>query len=173
MSVKNASLDCYIILQIVLHVSATFHTVSCFLPLRVYTPWWDRLYLLSFSWVSLVSPTWQLLLWISSSLQQALYISSLFTPLPQVLSKCFQVNESINHSFIHYFNDTEKIKPVDSLFIVKCSIWHLLLPLKNKLERISGCPKKALSYCGIQYNSRKCYLMLCLMESRLPWWLRQ
>ena len=58
-------------------------------------------------------------------------------------------NKWINHSFIHYFNDTEKIKPVDSLFIVKCSIWHLLLPLKNKLERISGCPKKALSYFGI------------------------
>ena len=157
------------ILQMVLYVSATFHMVSCFLPLRVYTPWWDRLYLLSFSLVSLVSPTWQLLLWILSSLQQALYISSLFTPLPQVLSKCFQTNESIIHSLLQWYWENQA-----SWFSIYSKVFNMTFTptIKKQIGKNLRLPKESTFLLWHQYNS-KCYLMLCLMESRLPWWLRQ
>lgn len=51
----------------------------------------------------------------------------------------------MNKSVIYSLNEAEKIKLVDYLFIVTCSIYLLLLS-KCKLDSISCLPKNALTF---------------------------
>lgn len=75
------------------------------------------------------------------------------------------MDEWPNKSVIYSLSEAEKIKLVDYLFIVKCSI-YLLLPSKYKLDNISCHPKNALtSYLSTQHNSRECHLIPFLIKT--------
>lgn len=69
----------------------------------------------------------------------------------------------MNQSFIHYLNDTEKIKLVDSPF--KAFNMIVTSTIKKTSWEASHAPqRKHFSYFSIQYNSRKFYLMSFFME---------